>query len=242
MQEKPPRWYRASEFAELVGVTVRALHHYDRLGLLKPKQRSRAGYRMVEIEDMERIEQIVALKFLGLPLVEIRIVLDREPLSLALALGRQRVALLEKRMLLDRALEAIGEAECAIEQGKSTASSLRRIIEAIEMQNNSNWMMKYYSPEAQAKIAERAKTFTLEDQKAVSQGWKDYYRDLAALKDQEDPGAVKAAELAQRHQELLAGFTGNDPEIEAGLRALYRDKANWPEEMKERMKEYGGSE
>ena len=242
MQEKPPRWYRTSEFAELAGVTVRALHHYDRLGLLKPKQRSRAGYRMVEIEDMERIEQIVALKFLGLPLVEIRIVLDREPLSLALALGRQRVALLEKRMLLDRALEAIGEAECAIEQGKSTASSLRRIIEAIEMQNNSNWMMKYYSPEAQAKIAERAKTFTLEDQKAVSQGWKDYYRDLAALKDQEDPGAVKAAELAQRHQELLAGFTGNDPEIEAGLRALYRDKANWPEEMKERMKEYGGSE
>ena len=108
------------------------------------------------------------------------------------------------------------------------------------MQNDSNWMMKYYTPAAQAKIAERAKTFTLEQQKEVAQGWKDYYRDLAALQQQDDPGGVKAAALAQRHEELLTMFTGNDPEVEAGLRALYKDQANWPAEMKERMKEYGG--
>ncbi len=234
------KWYRAREFAELAGVTVRTLHHYDRVGLLKPHRRSSAGYRLYRLADLERIEQIVALKFLALPLAEIRRLLEHEPLSLGEALARQRVGLLEKRRLLDQALAAIREAESAMAEGKPTAVSLRRIIEAIEMQNDSNWMMKYYSPEAQAKIAERAKTFTLEMQKDVSQAWKDYYRDLAALKDQEDPGGVKTAELAKRHRELVSAFTGNDPEVEAGLAAFYKDRANWPAEMMDLMKGYEG--
>jgi DNA-binding transcriptional MerR regulator len=228
-------WYKASEFAELAGVTVRTLHHYDRLGLLKPKKRSPAGYRLYQSKDVERVEQIVALKFLGLALAEIHTVLEREALPLREALARQRTALLEKWRLLDRALAAIGEAERAAEP---TSALLRRIVEVIEMQNDSNWMMKYYSPEAQTKIAERAKTFTPEMQAGISQAWKDYYRDLAALKNTEDPGGVKAAALAQRQQDLVGAFTGNDPRVEAGLRALYKDQANWPGEMTERMKEF----
>ena len=70
------RFYRIHEFAELAGVTVKALHHYDRLGLLKPG-RSDAGYRMYRESDLERLEQIVALKFLGLPLKQVKVVLDR---------------------------------------------------------------------------------------------------------------------------------------------------------------------
>ena len=52
------------QFAELAGVTVKALHHYDRLGLLKPR-RTDSGYRLYTERDLERLEQIVALKFLG---------------------------------------------------------------------------------------------------------------------------------------------------------------------------------
>ena len=63
--------HRASEFADLAGVTVRTLHHYDRLGLLKP-HRNGSGYRLYRESDLERLEQIVALKFLGLPLKDIR--------------------------------------------------------------------------------------------------------------------------------------------------------------------------
>src|SRR5579863_777437 len=102
------------EFAALGGVTVRTLHHYDRIGLLKPNKRSGAGYRLYQLRDLERLEQIVALKFLGLPLSEIRHVIEKKPLSLANALARQRAGLLEKRRLLDRALAAIGEAELAM--------------------------------------------------------------------------------------------------------------------------------
>ncbi|MGB7730210.1 MAG: MerR family transcriptional regulator [Candidatus Acidiferrum sp.] len=68
--------YRAKEFASLAGVTVRALHHYDRLGLLRPKQRSEAGYRLYGVRDFARLEQIVVLKFLGIPLKQIRGLLE----------------------------------------------------------------------------------------------------------------------------------------------------------------------
>jgi DNA-binding transcriptional MerR regulator len=233
-------WYRARDFAELAGVTVRTLHHYDQLGLLKPRKRSAGGYRLYQMQDLERVEQIVALKFLGLPLAEIQRVLDEEPLSLGQELARQQAALLGRRRLLDRALAAIGEVQLAIAERKPTAVLLRRIIEAIKMQDNSNWMMSYYSLEAQAKIAERASSFTLEMQTQIAQAWRQYYRDVAALKDQDDPGGVRAAELAKRHSELVAAFTGNDPDIEAGLGALYKDRANWPTGMKQLMAEYEG--
>jgi len=56
--------YRVQEFARLAGVTVRALHHYDRLGLLRAR-RTASGYRVYGDRDLERLEQIVALQFLG---------------------------------------------------------------------------------------------------------------------------------------------------------------------------------
>jgi MerR family transcriptional regulator, thiopeptide resistance regulator len=68
--------YRAHEFAQLAGTTVKALHHYDRLGLLKPR-RSPAGYRMCCDQDLTRLEQIIALKFLGLPLKQIKLLFDQ---------------------------------------------------------------------------------------------------------------------------------------------------------------------
>ncbi len=231
-------WYQASEFARRAGVSVRTLHHYDRLGLLKPRRRSGTGYRLYQLGDLERLEQIVALKFLGLPLADIRKVLDQGTSSLREELGRQQTALQEKRKLIDLALLAISDLQAAASEGKPTADMLRRVIELIEMQNDSNWMMKYYSPEAQQKLADRAKTFTTEDQQKISEDWKEYYRELAALNPQTDPDGKKAAELADRHKQLLAAFTGNDPEVETGLKALYADRSNWPAEMTSLMAEY----
>src|SRR5262245_65668702 len=102
--------YRIQEFARLAGVTVRALHHYDRLGLLKPSGRSEAGYRLYRDCDVARLEQIVVLKFLGLPLKQIGRLLKREsPLGATLQL--QQMVLAEKRQQLDAAIRAIERAE-----------------------------------------------------------------------------------------------------------------------------------
>src|SRR5262245_45440632 len=123
------RFYRVHEFAELAGVTVKALHHYDRLGLLKP-ERSNAGYRMYSERDLERLEQIIALKFLGFPLKQIKAVLDAAALVLLDALRAQRQAIERQQELLSRALRAIQAAESALEPGKPPDPAvLKGIIE-----------------------------------------------------------------------------------------------------------------
>lgn len=76
--------YRASEFAALTGVTVRALHHYDRVGLLKPTGRSAAGYRLYGAGDFARLQQVLTLKFIGLPLRQIKEVRLRLPSAFCL--------------------------------------------------------------------------------------------------------------------------------------------------------------
>src|SRR5580704_15102452 len=145
--------YRIHEFAELAGVTVKALRHYDRLGLLTPP-RTVSGYRLYSGRDLERLEQVVALKFLGLPLKEIKTLLDREARRLPEVLRSQRLALEEKQRGLEQAIHAIRDAEQVIASGKpADIQVLAKIIEVIEMQENTEFMNKYYSDEAQAKLA-----------------------------------------------------------------------------------------
>src|SRR5579884_1542483 len=146
------RSYRVAEFAEMAGVTVRALHHYDRLGLLKPR-RTRSGYRLYTERDIERLEQIVALRFLGVPLKQIGTILGRNSHDLPAALRRQRLALEEKRRLLDRAITAIRNAENSSQPGEPADSGLlKKIVEVIEMQENTDWMKKYFTEEDWGKV------------------------------------------------------------------------------------------
>lgn len=67
---------KVGELARRTGLTVRTLHHYDEIGLLKPSGRSEAGYRMYGAEDVARLHAIQALRYLGLPLAEIAPLLD----------------------------------------------------------------------------------------------------------------------------------------------------------------------
>jgi DNA-binding transcriptional MerR regulator len=217
---------KAREFAEMAGVTVRTLHHYDRLGLLRPG-RNGSGYRMYRERDLERLEQIVALKFLGLPLAEIRKLLDHGGRDLATTLRMQREVLEERRRLLDRAIRAIREAEQT-----PRPALLRKIIEVIGMQENTDWKAKYYSPEAQAKIESRAGDWT-----QANEQWQELFREVEAHLN-EDPAGPKAQELAARWRALAGQFTMGDPEITAGLRKLWADQANWPAEFKEQAKDF----
>src|SRR6476659_2048635 len=117
MEERGNPVYRVSEFAEKAGVTVRTLHHYDRLGLLKPSGRTEGGYRLYGEGDFARLQQIVTLKFIGLPLRQIKDLLDRGDLDLAATLRLQRRLLLEKRMQMEAAIQAIEEAERSLNTG-----------------------------------------------------------------------------------------------------------------------------
>ncbi|MGH9628955.1 MAG: MerR family transcriptional regulator [Bryobacteraceae bacterium] len=228
------RGYQAHEFAELAGVTVRALHHYDSLGLLKP-ERTEAGYRLYRARDLERLEEVVALRFIGFSLKQIKELLDRRPVNISAALRRQRKILEEKRRLLDSAISAIQKAEADLEtNGLPDAAILKGIIEVIEMQKNPDWMLKYYSDEAKEKIESRRSLWSPELQARVEKEWMDLFRDVEAVLE-EDPAGEKAQALADRWMKLVEGFTGGDPQISTGLKALYADRPNWPADFQQKM-------
>jgi DNA-binding transcriptional MerR regulator len=228
--------HRAQQFATLAGVTVRTLHHYDRLGLLRPR-RSESGYRLYRESDIERLEQIVALKFLGLPLKEIKALLDSEALDLPAALRMQRRALERKRRMIDCAIAAIRDAETVAASGQTPGAALKKIIEVIEMQNETEWSKKYYDEAAQQRIKERQKLWSPELQERVGKQWMELIADVkAAIAAGEDPAGPKAEALRARWKELVGGFTGGDPGIVRGLRNMYADRENWPHSAKERMK------
>jgi len=111
--------YSTHAFAELTGVTVKALRHYERLGLLAPN-RTRARYRRYALEDLQRIERILALKSLGLSLTAIKTLLNRGPVGLHV----HRAALEDRRARLDRAIAALRE----IHEDADPRAALRRFM------------------------------------------------------------------------------------------------------------------
>ena len=226
--------YKVHEFAELAGVTVRALHHYDRIGLLKPRGHTESGYRLYGDSDLARLEQIVVLKFLGLPLKEIRELLTRES-DLRDSLRRQQTVLAEKRGQLDAAIGAIQRAEQSLEMKREPDWGLfTKIIKEIEMQNDTDWSKQYYSEEAKVAVEERKALWSPELQERVSRDWAQLFADVeAAIGSGEDPASVRAQELAGRWKNLVGEFTGGNPEIQKGLNKMYADQDNWPEKQKQ---------
>jgi MerR family transcriptional regulator, thiopeptide resistance regulator len=223
---------KVSEFAEKAGITVRTLHHYDRLGLLKPSGRTEAGYRLYADRDFARLQQIVTLKFIGLPLKDIKALIDRNELDMAATLRMQRELLTGKRRQVEAAIRAVEAAERTIApNGQPDWTTLKKIIEVLEMQANNDkaWMKKYYSEDAQAKLAELNNQWTPEMQIKAQQDWKDLIGEVeAAISAQVDPASPQAQALAERWSALVESFTGGDPEIQKGVNRFYADQSNWP--------------
>jgi DNA-binding transcriptional MerR regulator len=222
--------YKVGQFAEKSGITVRALHHYDRIGLLKPSGRTESGYRLYTDRDHARLQQIETLKFIGLSLKQIKDVLDGNDLDLGETLRLQHRLLSQKKSQIEQALCAIEQAERGFRpRNPPDWTALKKIIEVMQMQSNNEWMKKYYSEEAQAEIAKRARSFTPEMQNKVQQDWKDLISDVEAARSRnEDPAGAHARSLAERWVNLLKGFTGSNPEVQNGLNKLYADQGNWP--------------
>ena len=224
------RLYRIREFAGLAGVTVKALRHYDRMGLLSPK-RNAAGYRAYTEHDLERLEQIVALKFLGLPLRQIKVVLGETALELPAALRSQRKAIERLQERLARAVQAISAAERSIHPGQpADPAVLKKIIEVISMTQDIEIMKKYYSAESW----ERHRRYY---ENGPAPEWRQLYRDVNALIG-EDPGSAAAQALADRWLSLSIRAQSGDPDLQTGSPMAWLDRQNWPPAMKQRIAEF----
>src|SRR5689334_19997694 len=143
------RW-KIGELAEATGVTVRTLHHFDEIGLLRPGERSALGHRLYSGDDVRRLYRILALRQLGLALSEVAQSLDGPAGALGAAVDRQLAEVqrqAEAHRRLHRRLSAL---RAAIE--RATEPSIDQLIETMEamMQQHS-----YFTPEQLATLSRR---------------------------------------------------------------------------------------
>lgn len=225
MKTKSTKLYQTQVFAKRLGVSVRTLHHYDHLDLLKPKSYTKSGYRLYGEEELIRLQQITTLKFLGFSLKQIKELFTQNSLDILMLFRLQREAIKEKRKQLDMAIEAIDQAENFIKtSNKIDWESFKKIIEVINMQNNMEWVKKYYTQE---QLDELAKRGTPEVLAKAQEDWASLMKDVAESIN-EDPASPKAQDLAKRWADLIYQFTQGDSGIEKSLKNLYADQANWP--------------
>ena len=124
------------EVSELTGISVRTLHYYDEIGLLKPSQCTEAGYRLYDDKAMERLKQILFFREFDMPLKEIHRILQDPDLDRNQILGMQKAMLMKKRDRLDRLIRSIdrmlkGEQDMDFEVfGKEELEELYRAMTA----------------------------------------------------------------------------------------------------------------
>ena len=95
--------------AQLVGVSVRTLHHWDSIALVRPSARSWSDYRLYDAEDIARIHRVLVYREIGLPLAEIARILDDPEVDPREHLQRQRALLAERISRLTKAARAVDE-------------------------------------------------------------------------------------------------------------------------------------
>lgn len=217
------RTWKIGELARRTGLTVRTLHHYDEIGLLSPSYRTGAGHRLYTEEDVRRLQMIVSLRQLDLPLREIGTWLagsdgvpHRMVEALDLHLGRLREQI-ENRQTLYRRLSAITERLRSSEE--VSAEDFLTTMEMIAMYE------KYYTPEQLQQLEQRRLALGEEGMRAAETEWPELIaRVRAEMEKGTDPADETVQALARRWRELIEAFTGGDPGIAESLRKMYQQE------------------
>jgi len=211
--------FRIHEFAKKTGVTVRTLHYYDRVGLLKPR-RTRHGYRVYRDTDATRLDEIAVFKFLGLSLGDIKSALGSGSRRAEL-LKVQRYSLNHKRQLLTVALEMLQQLERGSDYDMSALADCVRELGG-ESDPEASWRNRRLN-DARRKIAER--------RMAWDASLSDYElnRDVrAAIARGDTPDSPAGQALVARWRDSIERFTGGDPQVKEALELVIRDRSNHP--------------
>jgi DNA-binding transcriptional MerR regulator len=214
--------WKVGELARRTGLTVRTLHHYDQVGLLRPSRRTPAGHRLYGEGDVARLQRIQSLRRLGFGLEEVRDALDRPDLSplrvVQLHLERVRGEIRLQQRLCER-LEAIAERLSAADE--VSAEEFIQTIEAMTM------FEKYYTPEQLEELRLRRETMGEDRMREVQEEWPRLMDEVRAEMERgTDPADERMQALARRWSALLREFTGGNPGIERSLGNLYQNESS----------------
>jgi DNA-binding transcriptional MerR regulator len=211
--------------AELTGVSVRTLHHYDHIGLVVPSVRTAAGYRGYTDGDVERLHLVLTYRSAGLPLDEIRALLDDPEVDELARLQHQHALLLERADGLQRTIKAVEELMDAHRSGiQLTAEEQVEIFgttafgEEYAVEAEQRWGDTEAWRQSQERVARMSKQDWI-DLKAEGDA---LLADLAAAKRAGvAPGSPEADELAARHRASIERFYECGGEMHRGLVEMY---------------------
>ena len=217
----PPLPWRVGELARRTGLSVRTLHHWGDLALLVPSHRSAAGHRLYTAADIAHLQQIVALRGLGLALTEIRAVLADSKTTPAAVLGR-RLERCRSQLALEQELCTRLERAAAAMDGDGADPPVDQTVQTIEVMTMID---RHYSPEQREQLARRRDELGETGIQEAQSDWAALIDDVrTALAHGTDPRSTAGKRLAERWNGLVGEITGGDPGIERSLRTIYEEE------------------
>jgi DNA-binding transcriptional MerR regulator len=216
---RPPPW-KVGELAKRTGVSVRALHHYDEIGLLSPSHRSEAGYRLYTEIDVARLQQIRSLRALGFSLEEARDFLKRPEVTPDRVL-RLHIAHLKEQIAAQQSL--CDRLEQAARRWRSDQNvPTEEFLQIIEV---TNMIGKYYTPEQMEQLKERREMLGEDHIRQAEAEWPELMAKVQAEMDRgTDPADERVQALARRWKELVEEFTGGDPGIAKSVGRVWQEE------------------
>jgi MerR family transcriptional regulator, thiopeptide resistance regulator len=233
---------KVGELATRTGLTVRTLHHYDEIGLLRPSLKTDSGHRLYTARDVARLQTVLSLRQLGFSLEQVRDCLDRPGFSplqvIGLHVARLREQIEQQKKLCER-LEAIANHLNSAEE--VSVDDFIRTIEEMTM------IESYYTADQLEYLKKRGEEIGEERMRQVPHDWAELIAEVRAEKEKgTDPAAPEMQALARRWQALINEFTGGDAGIHQSLGRLWKEQgdtvaANHGEELDPRgVSEYVG--
>lgn len=139
--------YSIGEFARKTGITIRTLHYYDEIDLLKPSFISDSGRRYYSDDNIIQLQKIVSLKYLGYPLEKIHELIHLHDWDLQESLQFQKQEMLQKRAQIDRVIRTLDHALFMMEeQGSINSNIFMTLIHNIHNEDEQKEWMKNYFP------------------------------------------------------------------------------------------------
>lgn len=206
--------------SKLSGVSIRALHHYDQIGLLQPSEVAESGYRYYDDAAIERLWQILFYRELDFPLAEIGEILDSPSFDRNRALTEHRNLLTQKRERLDRLIKLVSNAMKG-EQNMEFKPFDTSEIDALREQYAEEAKARWGNTDAYRESTKRAAQWTEADKKRMEAESGEIFSGFAALVGT-DPADARVQALVARWKAFISqSYYNCTNEILAGLGQMY---------------------
>ena len=220
--EKRNTAYTVHQVATLAGVSVRTLHHYDQIKLLRPSSRTAAGYRLYGETDLLRLQQILFFRELDFPLGEIQRILDDPGFDQVKALESHRRMLHERAERLALLLSTVDKTIQKLTEDTMTLTDadLYEGFSQEQIERYKREVKERYDPKLVAESDRRVRKMSKTQWQAVGEDGKAVTRRMAEFMDR-DPGDPEVQETIARHHAWIENFYPASAEVYSGLGQLY---------------------